>query len=107
MAYACDGKMGNPRSGRDRFRQAWRLEMSVAEFKKKVSPSLIPTGTIVFLRSDDGETVPMTIMESKAEKVYCRWFNDLGDLQGDWFAPPELFMADAKEAEPELEVDAK
>jgi uncharacterized protein YodC (DUF2158 family) len=72
--------------------------MSVAEFKKKEAPSepIVPVGTVVVLNSDYNDAVPMTIMESKAGKLYCRWWDDAGNLQGDWFFPAELHMGDVE-----------
>jgi uncharacterized protein YodC (DUF2158 family) len=85
--------------------------MTVSTFKKKeVSEVLVPTGAVVYLSSDTEERFPMTIMESKAGKVYCRWFDDPGNLQGDRFFPAELLMEGAEEEvdfKPEFEVDAK
>jgi hypothetical protein len=70
--------------------------MSVSAFKKKDVPpeSPIPKGTVVYLNSDIEDNVPMTTSEFKNGQVLCRWHDDPGCLQGDWFYPEELHLGD-------------
>ena len=80
--------------------------MTVSAFKKKDPPSEppVPKGTVVFLNSDADDKVPMTTSEFKNGQVLCRWHDDVGNLQGDWFYPEELHL-EGTEEEIEFEAD--
>jgi len=84
--------------------------MTIAAFKKKDPPNEppIPYGTVVFLNSDFDGDKPMTTSEFKNGQVLCRWFDDVGQCQGDWFYPGELHLGDTEleiEFKPEFETD--
>ena len=65
--------------------------MTVTEFKKPVAAGRPPLsrGTVVVLNSDDAGRM-MTVGDAKGGQSYCRWHDDVGVLQGDWFWPEEL-----------------
>ena len=80
--------------------------MTVAAFKKRdPTEPIISKGTVVFLASDTEEKFPMTIGESKNGQVLCRWHDEVGNLQGDWFYPEELYLP--KEDEIAIEFSAE
>ena len=70
--------------------------MTVSTFKKKDPPNEppVPIGTVVFLNSDTDGEVPMTAGEFKNGQILCRWHDDVGNLQGDWFSPGELNLGE-------------
>lgn len=85
--------------------------MTVSTFKKREpTEPLIPRGIVVLLNSDADGKFPMTTGESKNGEVLCRWHDDVGNLQGDWFAPSELSLPapeDEIEFEAEFAVEAE
>lgn len=65
--------------------------MTVSAFKKREpTEPLIPRGIVVLLNSDAEGKFPMTTGETKNGEVLCRWHDEVGNLQGDWFHPAEL-----------------
>ena len=82
--------------------------MTVAAFKKKDTQKepAVARGLIVFLNSDEEGHIPMTTGDFKNGQVLCRWHDDVGNLQGDWFYPEELHLADTEEVD-ELEIGFK
>lgn len=69
--------------------------MTVSAFKKNTPPEPpVPRGTVVFLNSDTEGAIPMTAGEFKNGEILCRWHDQVGNLQGDWFAPQELNLGE-------------
>lgn len=67
--------------------------MTVSAFKKREpTEPLIPRGIVVLLNSDADGNFPMTTAETKNGEVLCRWHDEVGNLQGDWFSPAELSL---------------
>lgn len=65
--------------------------MTVSTFKKREPTELlVPKGQVVLLNSDADGKFPMTTSETKNGQVLCRWHDDVGNLQGDWFFIEEL-----------------
>ena len=64
--------------------------MNVTELR---APSRAPLarGTVVVMNSDDAGWA-MTVRDHKNGQVYCRWHDDAGLMQGDWFYPEELTL---------------
>ena len=83
-------------------------KVTVSAFKKKeTNEPLVPYGTVVLLNSDIDGSRPMTTGETKGGQVLCRWFDDVGNCQGDWFYPEELHLQDAEEVAFEVDFEVK
>lgn len=75
--------------------------MTTVAFKKKETQKepTVPRGIVVFLNSDEDGKIPMTTGDFKNGQLLCRWHDEVGNLQGDWFYPEELHLADAEESD--------
>ena len=84
--------------------------MTVTPFNKKPSKDqFVQQGLVVFLNSDEEETFPMTTTgEVRNGEIFCRWHDNVGCLQGEWFHPAELYLQGTEEVvDFEPEFDAK